>query len=288
MWSLVVVLMSATCSTAPGAAPNSTTSPTIEAATSSTTITTTTTTLPATIESPTTVTLPDLDVDVLVPEGSGPFPAIVLVHGGGWVAGSPRLMRDLARYLTEQGYLTVNTAYTLANGIAGFPLAVDDVACAVRFAAAHPDGDRTVAVIGHSAGAHLSALVALDEGVYGTECPLQVPVTPDRLIGLAGPYDVARLGPLMLPFIGVGPTEDPESWLAGNPLSHVDASAGLSSLLLHGEEDALVDLSFATSFADALTEAGSEALVEVVEGARHNDMHNPDLVGELIITWLER
>jgi acetyl esterase/lipase len=58
--------------------------------------------------------------------------------------------------------------------------------------------------------------------------------------------------------------------------------------LLHGEEDVLVDLSFATDFADALTAAGSETLVEIVAGASHNDLQNPDLVGDLIITWLDR
>lgn len=197
-------------------------------------------------------------------------------------------MSDLARYLTQQGYLTVNTPYTLSNDIAGYPIAIDDVACAVRYASQHPEGDGTVTVIGHSAGAHLAALVALDDGVYGDDCPLEEPFTPDRLVGLAGPYDVTRVGPLMAPFFGVGPREDPEAWEAGNPMLQADHNPGLSSLLMHGEEDALVDLSFATSFADALTEAGSEALVEVVEGARHNDMQNPNFVGDLIITWLER
>jgi acetyl esterase/lipase len=184
--------------------------------------------------------------------------------------------------------LTVNTPYTLSNDIAGFPIAVDDVACAVRYAAAHPDGDGTVALIGHSSGAHLAALVALDDGAYGDNCPLQGTVIPDRLVGLAGPYDVARLGPLMLPFFGVGPADDPDAWLAGNPMSQVGKNPGLMVLLLHGEEDALIELGFATDFADALSGAGSEVLVEVVEGARHADMDDPDFVGDLIITWLER
>jgi fermentation-respiration switch protein FrsA (DUF1100 family) len=57
---------------------------------------------------------------------------------------------------------------------------------------------------------------------------------------------------------------------------------------MHGENDGLVDLRFASDFAEALSAAGSEVLVEVVEGARHNDMHDPELVGDLIVTWLER
>ena len=242
----------------------------------------------STIAGPVTTKLSETDLDIRVPEGEGPFPALVLVHGGGWVGGSPELMTDLARFLTDAGYLTVNTGYTLSNGIAGFPVAVDDVACAVRNAADHPDGDGSVAVIGHSAGAHLAALAALDVGVYGEGCAVTEPTIPDRLIGLAGPYEVARLGPLIVPFFGVPPNEDPAMWQAGNPLNQVANNPDLSSLIMHGDEDALIDLSYATDFADALTEAGSEALVEVVEGARHADMQDPDVVGDLMLAWLER
>lgn len=228
----------------------------------------------------------DPSMQVLIPEGAGPFPALVLVHGGGWVAGTPTLMGDLARFMTGEGYLTVNTAYALSNGVAGFPLAVDDVACAVRHASTHPASDGTVAIVGFSAGAHIGALAALDEGTYGGACSVTEPVTADRLIGLAGPYDVSRLGPLVVPFFGVPPTEDPELWVAGNPLRQTGQNPGLASLLVHAENDALVDLDFATDFAAALTEAGSPALVEVVEGARHGDLQDPDVVGHLVTAWL--
>lgn len=292
---MVTALTAVSCSAAPEMTSVPATAATIVEATLSTTIpgsSTTTTSLTTTTSSqPVTTSTADVlgvDLEVRVPDGEGPFPAAVLVHGGGWVRGSPLLMTSMARFLTAEGYLTVNTAYTLSINRAGYPAAVDDVACAVRYAAAHPDGDGTVVAIGHSAGAHLSALVALDNGLYGADCPFEDPVAPDRLVGLAGPYDVARLGPLLLPFFGAGPTEIPDVWHAGNPLRQAGNNPGLSSLLLHGEEDSLVDLSFATDFADALTAAGSDALVEIVAGASHNDLQNPDLVGDLIITWLER
>ncbi|MGH8947369.1 MAG: alpha/beta hydrolase, partial [Acidimicrobiia bacterium] len=150
----------------------------------------------------TTTHLTNATLSIHVPEGDGPFPAVVLVHGGGWVGGSPDLMTDLARFLTESGFLTVNTGYALSNGVAGFPMAVDDVACAVRNATAHPDSDGSVTVVGHSAGAHLAALAALDVGVYGQGCAVTEPTIPDKLVGLAGPYNVARLGPLIAPFFG--------------------------------------------------------------------------------------
>jgi acetyl esterase/lipase len=285
IFSVLALLVVAAC--APTSGPETTgTMAAPSTTTRQSTIATTTTTVTA--GNPTTAEIPDLGLEIRVPDGEGPFSSVVLVHGGGWVAGSPELMADMAGFLTDEGFLTVNTPYTLSNGIAGFPGAVDDVACAVRQAAAHPEGDGTVAVIGHSAGAHLAALVALDKGVYGQGCPLEEAFIPDRLVGLAGPYDVSRLGPLILPFFGVRPNEDPETWQAGNPLIQAGNNSALSSLLMHGGEDGLVDLSYATDFADALTEAGSEALVEVVEGARHNQMHDPDIVGDLIVAWLER
>jgi acetyl esterase/lipase len=257
-----------------------------------TTTTTTTTTSTTTTTLPTTTTtmpqpLPEIDAEVLIPEGGGPFPAVVLVHGGGWVAGSPSIMRPLAEYLTEAGYLTVNTGYALSGEQPGFPAAIEDVTCAVRYAAAHPESDGTVAVLGHSAGAHISAVVALSGHEYGGTCPTAGTGLPHRLVGLAGPYDVARLGPLMLPFFGVGPAEDPEAWVAGNPLRLVGQNPDLDSLLMYGEADGLIDSSFTFDFADALEGAGSKALVEGVEGARHNDMYAPRFVGDLIATWLD-
>lgn len=246
------------------------------------TTTTTTTTLPPT----TTTTVPDIGAEVLVPAGTPPFPTVVLVHGGGWVAGSPALMEPLARLLTDNGYLTVNTPYALSLESPGFPAAVDDVACAVRLAAAHPDSDGTVVVLGHSAGAHLAAVVALSGDQYAGLCPVTGDGLPDRLVGLAGPYDVDRLGILMFPFFGGGPVDDPEAWRTGNPMNLANGNPALRSLIMYGEEDDLVAPDFATEFGDALTDAGKEAEVEEVDGAEHNDMFDPDVVGDRILDWL--
>jgi acetyl esterase/lipase len=236
----------------------------------------------------TPVAVSDPVMQVRVPDGTGPFPALVLLHGGGWVAGAPSDLSNLARFLTGEGYLTLSTAYTLANGVPGFPAAIDDVACAARHAAAHPESDGTVAIVGFSAGAHIGALAALDDGSYGGTCSLTEPVVADRLVGMAGPYDVTRLGALILPFFGVSPSEDPDLWVAGNPLLQAARNPDLDSLLLHAGNDGLVDLDFADDFAAALSAAGSEVLVEVVEGARHGDLQDPDVVGDLVAAWLAR
>ena len=226
--------------------------------------------------------------EVRVPDGEGPFPAIVLVHGGGWLRGSPSFMRSLATFLSDRGFLTVNTPYKLSNQSPGFPQAVDDVACAVKYAVAHPDSDGTVALIGHSAGAHISAIVALTGDQYGADCPVPGTGIPDRFVGLAGPYDVNRLGIIMLPFFGAGPNETPDAWLAGNPQRLTDENPDLVSLVMYGGSDGSVDSQYAADFHRALTASGSESLVEGGEDALHTEMRDPAWVGDLIVVWLER
>lgn len=267
--------------------PSTTTSTsTSTTASTSTTTTTTTTTLPPTTT--TTIVLPDIDAEVGIPDGEGPFAAVVLVHGGSWVAGDVSIMRSLANFLEDEGFLTVNTSYQLSIDQPGFPAAVDDVACAVRYAALHPDSDGSVALIGHSAGAHISAIVALTGDQYTDDCLIPGDGVPGRFVGLAGPYDAGRLGLLMLPFFGAGPQAEPEAWAAGNPQQLTDSNPDLQSLIMYGGNDVFVDSSFAIDFHDALTSSGSESLLELVEDARHNEMRDPVWVGDLIATWLLR
>ena len=285
--SLLILLAVAACSPAAGEAEPTTT---VGPSTSSTVIaTTTSSTSTTTSEVASTPDSADVDAEIAVPSGDGPFPSVVLVHGGGWVTGSPDLLGPLSDFLVDHGYLTINTTYALSDfEKAGFPEAVDDVACAVRLAATHPDSDGTVAVIGHSAGAHIGALVALTGDRYAADCPHPGSGVPERFVGLAGPYDVSRLGVAIVAFFGAGPEQAPEVWEAGNPQLLTDENTALDSLIIYGDEDGLVDASFALDFFEALSLSGSTSLLELVEGARHNEVHDPDLVGDLIVTWLER
>lgn len=265
---------------------SSSTEPTTRSTTTTTTTTTTTEPGPASTIDP-DVPMP-IDPVVRIPDGEGPFPVVVLVHGGGWVGGGTGIMGPLVRYLSDEGFLTINTNYTLAGEQPGFPGAMNDVACAVRLGKTHPDGDGTVTLLGHSAGAHIAAVVALTGDRYTDSCPIPGSGIPDRLVGLSGPYDISRLGLVMYPFLGGGPGVEPDAWEAANPLNHVDANPALETLLLHGDADGLVNIAFSFDLDAALKEAGSESLVEIVEGANHLDTLNPTIVGGLIVTWLER
>src|SRR5262245_42220302 len=52
--------------------------------------------------------------DVIVPQGAGPHPVLVYLHGGGWVCGSPRTHRKLGHRFAEAGYLVFHVDYRLA------------------------------------------------------------------------------------------------------------------------------------------------------------------------------
>lgn len=261
--------------------------------TTSIAVPTTTTSAPSTsttvLPAITTTTSPVVvDAEVLDPPEAGPHPAVVLVHGGSWVAGSPASLDALARRLQDDGYLVVNTRYTLATlRRPGFPAALDDIACAVRYAAAHPDSDGTVALIGHSAGAHLAAVVALTGDLYGDSCAIEEAGVATRFVGLAGPYDVTRIGFIAVPFFGASPEEAPDIWSAANPMGLVAEGTGLRALLVHGAGDNIVGAWFAEDFLAALTGAGLAATMETIPDADHMDVTSPEFVGDILSEWLE-
>lgn len=220
------------------------------------------------------------------PPGTGPHPAVVLVHGGGWIVGNPSTMMPLAESLASNGYLTVNTPYQLSIQAPGFPAAIDDVACAVRYAAAHPESNGEVTIIGHSAGAHIAAIAALSGDAYGADCPWEGTGLADAFIGLAGPYDVDRLGGIMNAFFGSQRSEAPDAWEAGSPHLLEPANRDLKVLLLHGSIDQVVNVDFSENFFEILDARGVETNLTVVEGVEHAGVRDPEVVTELILDWL--
>ena len=111
-------------------------------------------------------------LDVYRPEGKGPYPVLLLLHGGGWVAGGKDDVfgmygyGTIARCLAERGLVVVLPNYRLSPGVR-HPEHVKDVARAFAWAYGHCKdyrGDpRQLFVSGHSAGGHLAALLAADE-----------------------------------------------------------------------------------------------------------------------------
>jgi acetyl esterase/lipase len=196
------------------------------------------------------------------------------------VAGSPDLMDDWATALAAEGAVVFNASYALVGQPGGgYPGSVDDVACAVRFARAeapaYTDSDELV-IVGHSAGGHLAAVVSLDPGPWGGTCKYPPAAPPDRLVGLAGIYDIRAMGAIFGLFVG-GPADGVEARLSSvNPIELAGRQDGLDVVLVTGAEDELVLPSQADHFAAALPEG---ARVIEIPGADHNELQDPDVVG---------
>ena len=63
-----------------------------------------------------------LTADVFLPEGDGPFPAIALFHGGGWVFGKPDEFHGMCERFVKIGFVTVSFSYRLSvNPDGSFP-----------------------------------------------------------------------------------------------------------------------------------------------------------------------
>ena len=67
-----------------------------------------------------------LYLDVYRPEGPGPFPSVLLIHGGAWKRGDRAQVEGLAERIATRGYLVVNTTYRLVPGHV-FPAQLHDV-----------------------------------------------------------------------------------------------------------------------------------------------------------------
>src|SRR5713226_8419448 len=104
--------------------------------------------------------------DLYAPAGTGRFPALIAVHGGGWQAGARSTFQFWGPYLAERGYVLFAISYRLAKKAQKmFPQAVHDVLAAVQFIRAGADPFKVdperIGLLGASAGAHLAALAAL-------------------------------------------------------------------------------------------------------------------------------
>src|SRR3954471_24214408 len=79
-----------------------------------------------------------LRLDASIPEGKGPFPAAIIVHGGGWVRGDRRIdVAPLFKPLSDAGLAWFSISYRLATDVLHFGVAVADVEDAIRFVKEH-------------------------------------------------------------------------------------------------------------------------------------------------------
>jgi acetyl esterase/lipase len=177
-------------------------------------------------------------LDVYRPKGvAGPLPVALFFYGGYWDSGDRANYAFVGEGLAARGIAVVIPDYRIYPEI-GFPTFVEDGALATRWTFDHlavVGGDRgRVTVMGHSAGAHIASLLALDERYLRARGFVTPPFA--GFVGLAGPYD---FNPVHLPFTpaktrAIFGTE--AAWGKAKPITYLEGGEP-PMLLFHGTTD---------------------------------------------------
>lgn len=207
------------------------------------------------------------------PEGRG-FPAVVIIHGGGWSGGDKGAAREIniGTTLAKNGYIGMSINYLLANEAhpgPTWPQNLHDCKTAVRWLRANAERLRLdpehIGAIGGSAGGHLAAMLAL----AGPE--LDPPGEGDTRIRCA----VDLYGPVLwleqrdITMFRKSRAEAPELYRQASPLTHVDKDDP-PVMILHGTADTTVAVADSEALAAALQAAGVEHHLEIIPDAPHS------------------
>ncbi len=206
-------------------------------------------------------TLPRQKLDVYSPKVMMPdTPTLVFYHGGSWQYGAKNDYRFLGTAFAARGIQTVVVNYRLHPEVV-FPTFVEDGAKALAYTKSTIANGRPVFVSGHSAGAHIAAMVALDPRFLAAE-GTNICDAAKGVIGIAGPYDFTPVAP---EFKRIFPAEILPTT---KPLNFVSTRAP-PFLLLHGTKDTVVLPIRTTEMATALTAAGNSVQTKNYEGVEH-------------------
>jgi acetyl esterase/lipase len=219
-----------------------------------------------------------LNLDLYSPTGlTRPVPGLIFIHGGAWRTGKRQDYRIYTTHFAAQGYVAATVTYRLFRE-SPFPAAVEDVKCAVRWMRAHAaelkvDPDR-IAVIGGSAGGHLSMMVGYSPGILeGDGGNSQASSRVAAVVDIYGPVDLTtpfgQKAAVVKDFLGGRSYDEaPDLWRSASPLFHLKAGAP-ATLILQGTLDDIVPASQSDTLDARLRELGVPHEYERLEGWPH-------------------
>lgn len=237
-----------------------------------------------------------LALDAHIPEGKGPFPAAILVHGGGWVAGDKQqYITYIFQPLSDAGFAWFSINYRLAPQHR-FPADAEDVEEAIRWVKAngekyHVDVKR-IALIGESAGGHLVSYVGAHQA-KGTEVA--------AVVSLYGIHDFISASvewkPIpteILQLFGIQAIEADSApiLIDASPVTYVKKEMPLF-LLMHGTKDEDVPYEQSVEMCDKMKKVGAKCDLITIEGAPHGMDHweeHPEFLWykQALVDWLRK
>jgi acetyl esterase/lipase len=239
-----------------------------------------------------------LSGDFYRPAAATLSPVVIAVHGGAWKVGDAADFQYWGPWLASRGIAVYSIEYRLVRGQQNkFPAAVFDVRAAVQFVRANAKrlgtDPKRIGLIGASAGAHLSALVALAgekptfKAGYPDDPHRDTSTAVKAVVAAYGIYDMLAqwehdqicrpYDQITELFLGVRPTEDKFRYFEASPIAYATTHANSTSFLLSwGTDDDIVDWKTQSrSFLTALKQSGYYVRTLPVQGAPHFWMYAP-------------
>jgi acetyl esterase/lipase len=211
-----------------------------------------------------------LSADIYEPAAAGPFPAVLMIHGGSWRSRTRADMNSIAAKVARRGYVVMNLDYRLAPEWT-FPSQLQDLQQAVLFLRANAGKYRVqpdrIAAWGYSAGAHLAALLGVTgpgDRQFLTGTRIQAVVAGSAPVDLSYYPSVG----LTTDFMGVPYRGNEARWAEASPLRLV-SSDDPPTFLYHGAVDILVLSKNSYRMYDSLSRAGVPAELYIMRGAEH-------------------
>jgi len=220
-------------------------------------------------------------------ESGEAMPAVVIIHGGGWVKGDKSRQREFVSgtALAKAGYVAVSINYETRKG-KRWPGNLHDCKNAVRWLRKNAedlgvDGSR-IGVIGGSAGGHLALMVAYT-GDHPKLSPQDLyPGISDKVSACVDMYGITNLLTRKVTDKKGNPTDELKEhrlfkkdretgaamWRNASPVNHIEKNSP-PTLILHGTRDTTVDRDQSKELYAALQKAGVDSELKMIEGAGH-------------------
>jgi acetyl esterase/lipase len=227
-----------------------------------------------------TVNGTELHLDVYEPaeRGAALRPAVVLIHGGGWIDFDKGTMRGMGHFLAGHGFVAFSVDYRLFHGKDNlWPAQLDDVQRAVRWVRANAStygvNPEKMGAFGHSAGAQLAALLGMEDTRDNSDAALaKYSSKVQAVVDVSGPTDFtkdhdAESIAFMTGFLGTDYEKHPEVWREASPAFRVSKDDA-AFLIVHGTQDQSVPIEQSQELYEKLQAAGVQATFIKV-----NDVH---------------
>lgn len=229
---------------------------------------------------------PSQYAELFQPAGQGPFPVVVLAHGGCWTKAFQGIvqMRDMAGALAALGVAVWNVDYRCVDEPGGgYPGTYHDINAALAALAANAErfrlDTRRIVAVGHSAGGHLAQWIAGRDRLPATS-PLRIadPLPIRQIISLGGLNDLRRqavqirtgCGIDVARLTGDASAERPDPFADTSPAELVPN--GTHTVLINGERDAIAPPALAAAFAERARAAGDTVETIILADAGHYDL----------------